>query len=43
MAHHMGVNALVFAPSAGEESLPAVGAAMRFATGGCDNLIKIWR
>lgn len=44
MAHHMGVNALVFAPSGGEESLPAMGAAaVRFATGGCDNLIKIWR
>src|SRR3989344_6094226 len=44
MAHHMGVNALAFAPSGGEESLPAMGAAaVRFATGGCDNLIKIWR
>jgi WD40 repeat protein len=57
MAHHMGVNALAFAPV--EEKQTSVSSsplsfrmtnehtpsapALRFATGGCDNLIKIWR
>jgi hypothetical protein len=45
-AHHMGVNALVFAPKTDDQgSLTTMmgSPAVRFATGGCDNLIKIWR